>query len=95
MPFLLLRQTRRLDVTLEYMIGRWSWCPPMRLPTKNKKIVQKFRKLDISQLLFNQAINFLYVEISLSLFQVCDNRPYRNITCDHPATWFGQMRCIS
>jgi hypothetical protein len=24
----------------------------------------------------------------------CD-RPYRNITCDHPAIWFGQIRRIS
>jgi hypothetical protein len=53
MPFLWLCQTRRLDVTLEYMIGRWSCCLPMRLATKNKKVLQKIRKLDISQVLFN------------------------------------------
>ena len=49
MPFLWLRQTRSLDVTLEYVIDRWSWFPPMRLATKNKKVVQKFWKFDISQ----------------------------------------------
>ena len=53
MPFLWLRQTRRCDVTLEYIIGRRSWCPLVRLATKNTKVVQKLRKLDISQLLFN------------------------------------------
>ena len=53
MPFLWLCQARRHHVTLEYMIGRWSWCPPMRLATKNEKVLQKFRKLDISQELSN------------------------------------------
>jgi hypothetical protein len=53
MPFLWLRQARRDDVTLEYMIGRWSQCPPMRLATKNKKELQKFRTLGILQELFN------------------------------------------
>jgi hypothetical protein len=49
MPFLQLCQARRHDVTLEYMIGRWSWSWPMRLATKNKKVLQKFRKIDILQ----------------------------------------------
>ena len=56
MPFLQLCQTKRLDVRLEYMIGRWSWCLPMRLATKNKKVVQKFRNLDRSQVLFNYCL---------------------------------------
>jgi hypothetical protein len=49
------------------MIDRWSWCPQMRLATKNKKVLQKFRKLGISQELFNLAINFLYVRVILSI----------------------------
>jgi hypothetical protein len=44
MPFLRLCQARRHDVTLEYMIGRWSWCPPMRLATQNKKVLQNLEK---------------------------------------------------
>jgi hypothetical protein len=73
MPFLWLGQTRRVrnyDVILEYMIGRSSWCLPMRLAAKNKKVLQKFRKLDISQALYNQAINILYIYASLSIFQM-------------------------
>jgi hypothetical protein len=31
---------RNHDVTLEYMTGRRSWCPPMRLPTNNKKVLK-------------------------------------------------------
>jgi hypothetical protein len=42
---------------------------PNEIGNKNKKAVQKFRKLDTWQLLFNKAIIFLYVEISLSLSQ--------------------------
>jgi hypothetical protein len=53
MPFLWMHQTRRLDVTLEYMIGRWSWCLQMRSPTNNKKVGKQFRKLGISQVLLN------------------------------------------
>ena len=51
--FLWLCQARRHDVTLDYMIGRWSWCPPIRLATKNKKVLQKIGKLDILQEFFN------------------------------------------
>jgi hypothetical protein len=51
--FLWLCQTRKFDITLEYMIGMWSQCLSMRLTTKNEEVVQKFRKLDISQVLFN------------------------------------------
>jgi hypothetical protein len=43
MPFLQLRRARRHDVTVEYMIGRWSRCRPMRLAAKNKKVLQKLK----------------------------------------------------
>jgi hypothetical protein len=46
MSFLHLCQARRHDVTLEYMNCRWSRCPPMRLATKSKKVLQQFRKID-------------------------------------------------
>ena len=65
MRFLWLCQARRHS----YMIDRWSQSPWMRLTTKNKKVLQKFRKLDILQELFNEAINFLYVWVSLSILQ--------------------------
>ena len=35
---------------------------------KNKKVLQQFRKLDLSQELFNYAINIFYVWVSLSAF---------------------------
>ena len=41
MPFLWLCQARRHDVTLEYMIGGRSRCPPMRLATKIRKYCKK------------------------------------------------------
>jgi hypothetical protein len=53
LSFLWLRQTRRVrnhDIKLELMIGRSSWCMPT---TKNKTVMQKFRKLDKLQVLFN------------------------------------------
>ena len=80
MPFLWLRQAIRHGITLEYMIGRWSQCPPMRLATKNKKVLQKFRKWDISKESFNYAINFLYVRVSLSVFQVRLLKPISHLT---------------
>ena len=52
MPFLRLCQARRHDI-IEDMIGRWSRCPPMRLATKNKKVLEALRKLDILQILFH------------------------------------------
>jgi hypothetical protein len=39
-----------------------------KIGNKKKKVVEKIRKLDMLQVLFNYTITFLYVEISVSLF---------------------------
>jgi hypothetical protein len=41
-----------------------------KIGNKNNKVLQKIRKLHLSRELFIQAIKILYVQVSLSVFQL-------------------------